>query len=94
MRAESSECRGEVRVLGPSARAASTSLRFVSDFDDGTSTVACTGASARGAAHGDDEAGGVREYPVVVIGFYPNEPVRRQRKNEVTVDSDARTRYR
>ena len=57
MRAESSECSGEFSVLGASATAASTSLRLVSDFDEGTAIVACTGSSARGAAHGDDEAG-------------------------------------
>ena len=77
IRSESSECSGDVRVDGESASAASTSLRLVSDFDPGTSTVASRGLSPTGAAHGDEPApevaDGEWEYPGAVIGFYPNE---------------------
>ena len=51
MRAESSECKGACSVPGPSARAASTSSRFVSDFEPGRCTTADSGAEAVGAAH-------------------------------------------
>ncbi len=76
MRAESSECRGDRRRLGVSARAARISSRLVSDFDPGTVTVACTPATATGADQSSRVAGGCGEYPGAVIGFYPNEPVR------------------
>ena len=55
-------------------------MRFVSDFEPGTLTVAWTGPVAGRAGHPESEAGWGREYPVAVIGFYPNEPVRRRRK--------------
>ena len=38
-------------MVGPSARAASTSARLVTDFEPGTRTVASTGPVAVGAAH-------------------------------------------
>ena len=39
-------------TLGPSARAASTSARLVSDLLPGSDTSACTGPCAKGACHG------------------------------------------
>lgn len=50
MRAESSECSGEIRRPGPSAIAAIISSRFVSDFEPGIVSSACTGTSVVGAA--------------------------------------------
>ena len=69
MRAESSEWSGARRRLGPSARAARTSSRFVSDFEPGTDNVESSGPSATGACQAPVAAGvDVGEYPSVVIG--------------------------
>src|SRR4051812_19767999 len=75
IRAESSEWRGAISLLGPSARAARMSSRFVRDLDAGTVTVACSAPGATGACQGP-RAARVKsgEYLSAVIGFYPTEP--------------------
>jgi len=44
-------------------------------LDPGTVTLAWIGPAATGAAQVESGADGAGEYPVAVIGFYPNEPV-------------------
>ena len=51
MFALSSECRGARISDGPSASAARTSSRLVSDFEPGSETDARSGPSATGAGH-------------------------------------------
>ena len=52
IRVESRECSGRWIVDGPSARAARTSSRFVSDFEPGRETSPCNGPVATGAIQG------------------------------------------
>ncbi|GGD33870.1 hypothetical protein GCM10010915_12800 [Microbacterium faecale] len=63
---------------GPSAIAASTSSRLVSDLDPGTVTLASSGFEATGASNGPRGALAadvdVGEYPRVLIAFYLSEP--------------------
>ncbi len=62
--AESRECSGSRIVEGPSARAASTSSRFVSDFDPGSDTSPRRGPRASGAIQGS-----VRDWECVVAAI-------------------------
>ena len=69
IRLESSDGSGAEIRLGPSAIAASTSSRFVSDFEPGMVSVASTAPSAPGAANaplaGAEPSG---EYAFALIG--------------------------
>jgi|GEM_PF-4316806 len=84
MRTESRAINAPRIVAGPSASAARTSARAVTDFEPGNTTRACTGPNATGAGHESEEERAFWTIGIRLVGWmgHPGDHVRKIRGSQ------------